>query len=401
MNDMKFRFLAGLLCLVIFAKGQSKIEITSDFPGGNIIVNKIERDTIWLKPDLSYTKGNWFYWYFKASNISGKKVVFQFEQDNVFAKYGPAYSLNNDQTWKWYGENRIEKNSFVFSFSEIDTIAYFSLAFPYTEKNLYEFIGKLKRKDQLKIDTLCFSSENRIIERIEILPLKNKPIYKVLITARHHASEMMANYVVEGMIESILNIKDLQFLRDHVEFCIIPFVDKDGVENGEQGKNRVPHDHNRDYSGESIFESVAAIRTQVPQWSENKLMVALDIHSPWVRGTLHEVICMVGLEDPEMENNQIQFSQFLQRNILGEIQYSHENFLYKGMGYNKKENYSKGMKFSKWASLQNGVSLSTTLEFPYSNISGIPVSKDGARIFGQAVAYSIMDYLKNEDAEHP
>jgi len=396
MIDMKLFYSIALICLVISVSGQNGIKITSDFPGGNIVVNKTGQDTIWLKPDLSNTRGNWFYWYFKAANISGKEVTFIFEQDNVFAKYGPAYSLNNDRTWKWYGENRIINNGFSFSFSTMDTVAYFCFAFPYTEDNLYEFISKLKLKDQLKIDTFCLSSEKRIVERISITPSDNEPTYKVLIVARHHACEMMANFVLEGMMVSILSLKDMQFLRDHVEFCIIPFVDKDGVENGEQGKNRIPHDHNRDYSGNSIYNSVSVLRNQIPAWSEKKLEIVLDLHCPWVTGELHECITLLGSDNTEMEKSQLLFSKILQKNSLGDIRYSHSSFLFFGSGWNSNVSVSKGMKFSKWASMLEGVSLSTTLEFPYANVSGMPVSMDGARIFGQAMAYSIMDYLKTD-----
>ncbi|MFV0268710.1 MAG: M14 family zinc carboxypeptidase [Draconibacterium sp.] len=239
-------FLIVLFLPILFANGQNTVKITSDFPGGNIVVNKISGDSVWLKPDLSFTKGEWFYWYFKISGISEKNITFTFDQNNVFSKYGPAFSLNNDFTWKWYGENRIANNGFSFSFSEQDTIAFFSVAFPYTEKNLNEFLGNLKNRELLKTDTLCFSPKNRVIEKITIPATSEEPKHKVLITVRHHACEMMASYVLEGIIESLLNNKNLQSLREGTEFLIIPFMDKDGVENGEQGKNRVPRDHNRD-----------------------------------------------------------------------------------------------------------------------------------------------------------
>ena len=144
-----------------FAQG---IKVSSDFPGGNIVVNKISADTVWLKPDLSFTEGKWFYWYFKVSGISGRQVTFKFEQNDVFAKYGPAYSINNDANWKWYGENRVVNNCFTFSFSPRDTIAGFSVAFPYTERDLNEFVAVLNNSERLRIDTLCFSSEKRAIE---------------------------------------------------------------------------------------------------------------------------------------------------------------------------------------------------------------------------------------------
>ncbi|MDD2382431.1 MAG: M14-type cytosolic carboxypeptidase, partial [Mariniphaga sp.] len=160
--------LSVLIFTSFFATGQNQIKVTSDFPGGNIVVSRIEGDTVWLEPNLSFTQGKWFYWYFKVSGISGKTVRFQFNENNLFAKYGPAYSINNDETWKWYGENRVENNSFTYTFSPQDTVAYFSVAFPYTEKNLSTFLGNLRNKEALMIDTLCFSPGNRTVKKITI-----------------------------------------------------------------------------------------------------------------------------------------------------------------------------------------------------------------------------------------
>ena len=377
-----------------YVNGQNNIEISSDFPGGNIVVHRVSGDTVWLEPDLSFTEGKWFYWYFKISNISGKRITFKFSHTDLFAKYGPAYSINNDQTWKWYGENRVENNSFSFSFSEQDTIAYYSVAFPYTEKNLYEFLTNLANKELLIIDTLCLSPQKRTIEKITIPALNNKPTFKVLITTRHHACEMMANYVVEGIIESVLNERDLEFLRENVEFLIIPFMDKDGVENGEQGKNRIPRDHNRDYIDQSVHNSTAALRTMVPGWSEGKAMITLDIHCPWIKGKGNEFIYLVGNSDSIMEKKQKVFSKLLEEYSFGEIKLYHKDFLPFGVDWNTGNNYTKGISFSKWASTLEGIDLAASIEFPYSNVSGIQVSKDGARIFGKAIAYSIKDYLE-------
>ncbi len=115
------------------------VKIESDFPGGNIIIEKMSNDTIWLKPDLRDTEGNWFYWYFKITGISGRTIQFQFTQQDVFTKYGPAYSINNDNNWKWYGENSYAHNGFKYTFSKKDTCAYFSMAFPYTQKTYMHF----------------------------------------------------------------------------------------------------------------------------------------------------------------------------------------------------------------------------------------------------------------------
>ncbi len=358
---------------------------------------KTAGDTLWLKPDLSETEGDWFYWYFKVSNTSGKQLFFQFTMDNQFAAFGPAYSINNNHTWKWYGENRVHNNGFSYAFSLEDTVAWFCTAFPYTGKDLDSFLSRSKIRDGLVRDTLCLSPEGRVIEKLSIQPSGDGPRTRVLITARHHACEMMANYVLEGIIESTLNEVELAYLRDRVEFLIVPFVDKDGVENGEQGKNRIPRDHNRDYAGESIYRSTAAIREEIPAWSDGKLKIALDLHCPWIKGKYHEWISLVGKKDPIMEDAQIRFCELLEKNATGELPFRRRDFLPYGTDWNTGGNYSKGMGFSQWATGIDNISLATTIEFPYANILGVQVTKDNARAFGKAVAFSLMDYLKGLD----
>jgi hypothetical protein len=393
--DMKSLFFAFFILSFCLTNGQNPLKISTDFPGGNIIVNKISEDTVWLQPDLSFTEGPWFYWYFKASGISGKRVFFKFDQENMFAKYGPAYSLNNDDTWKWYGEKRITGNGFTFTFSEQDTVAYFSVAFPYTEKDLRWFLSTLSDKTNLNTDTLCITHGERAVEKIILSASENQPKFKVLITARHHACEMMASYVLEGLIESILNEKNLEFLRQNVEFLIIPFVDKDGVENGDQGKNRRPRDHNRDYDGESVYASTSALREIVPVWGEEKVVVALDLHCPWLFGSNNEDIYIAGNAEPEIEKNQIIFSKLLEKYSYGEIKSYHRHFIPFGTSWNTAANYTKGKSFGSWAGTLDGIKFAGTIEFPYANVSGIMVSKDGARAYGKTVAYSICDFIQN------
>jgi len=383
-----------ILCLVIFSANLQAQDITvsSDYPGGNIVVLDIQKDTIKLAPDLKHTEGDWFYWNFKVENIAGRKITFQFDSDNKFAKYGPAYSINNDQHWKWLGENSVQNNSFTFTFSESDSIAYFCMSFPYTESHLKEFLDRMT-DPFLQVDTLCLSPENRVVEKIRIMPHKELKA-KVLITARHHACEMIASYVLEGLMESILSEINLQYLRDHAEFLIIPFMDKDGVENGEQGKNRLPRDHNRDYIDTPVHNSTAALRELAPSWGEDDLKMALDIHCPWIKGDGNEYAYLVGTSDKQLEDNQKQFSKMLETNAHWEIQYKHQNFMKFGVAWNTGKNYTKGIPFAKWANSLKGMSMAATLEFPYAEVSGTQVSKDGARAFGKALAYSMQEYLQ-------
>jgi murein tripeptide amidase MpaA len=133
---------------------------------------------------------------------------------------------------------------------------------------------------------LCRTRKGRSVERLHAGKINGEPKYRVLLTARHHACEMIASYALEGFLESILSNTELgHWFQNNVEVLAVPFMDKDGVEDGDQGKHRRPHDHNQDYISDSIYPSVRAMKQFVPQWSERKLK------APTARICSHFGIC--------------------------------------------------------------------------------------------------------------
>src|SRR5690606_10074741 len=120
------------------------------------------------------------------------------------------------------------------------------------------------------------------------------------------------------------NSFEMTWLRDNVEFFIVPFLDKDGVEDGDQGKIRLPHDHNRDYKDESIYNSIAELRQIIPEWGQGKLKIGIDIHCPYLyeRGSgWNEHIYFVrgyATKDKKLINLQT-FRDILVENQLGNL----------------------------------------------------------------------------------
>jgi len=207
---------------------------------------------------------------------------------------------------------------------------------------------------------------------------------------------MMASYALEGIMEVVLaDTDDGKWFRERVELLVIPFVDKDGVEDGDQGKNRKPHDHNRDYQGESIYPSVRALRELVPAWSERRLKVALDLHCPYIRGPLNEVIYMVGSPSKTTWEQQCEFGKILEAVQTGPLVYRTENNLPFGEGWNTAQNYGSGKSCSRWASELDGIQLATSYEIPYATASGRAVTAETARAFGQDLARALRCFLEN------
>ena len=93
------RYLAFSLCLLVAATlgYGAELEIDAAFPGGNILVDRIEGDAVHLRQDLRDTAGDWFYWAFRVRGAAGRTLAFTFVTDK-FAARGPAISDDGGRT---------------------------------------------------------------------------------------------------------------------------------------------------------------------------------------------------------------------------------------------------------------------------------------------------------------
>lgn len=392
-----------ILCssLALAATGaQNAPKIDADFPGGNIIVLGIDGDTVRVKRDLRDTKGNWFYWSFRVRGAQGRTLQFQFAEKNWVGYRGPAVSTDGATTWRWLNDtpSKALGNSFKYSFGPEENEVFFGWSMNYTERDLNRFLEKHKKHPALNIRTLCKTDKGRDVELLRITGAKQKPAFKVLLTARHHACEMTASYALEGMIETVLSdTTDGNWLREHADFFIVPFVDKDGVEAGDQGKNRKPHDHNRDYV-EGIHPTVRAIKKQVPEWLEGRPVVAFDLHCPSHKGQkvyffVHSKKGPDGKpqkDDGPIGKNTARYSAILEAGRKSPVPYKASS--------NRPSVGHPGMCGS-WAATLPNILFTATLELPYSTADDAVITAESARLFGKDMARALRAFLESGQKE--
>lgn len=371
--------------------GASSVQIDANFPGGNIVVERMEGDTVFLHQDLRETAGDWFYWCFRVRGAAGRTLQFQFTKSPVIGARGPAHSRDGGRTWQWLGTNIVTGQSFTHHFPADATEDFFSLAMPYTERNWRIFLARVGASPALAVETLCQSPHGRDVELARLGQIHRPPAHRVALTARHHACEMMMNYALEGIIEAVLAEDETgRWLREHVEFLIVPFMDKDGVEEGLQGKNRLPHDPNRDYQGMPHYPSVKALKQRLPAWSERKLRFALDLHCPYIRGAGSERIHFVGSPYPVQWARARRLCDLLARGQTGPLPYYPEDNIPYGKSWNT---VAEPKMFGRWAAGLPGVDFATTIELPYATVRGVEVNAATARAFGHDLARAMREYL--------
>lgn len=397
--------------------------VDAGIPAGNILFCGIEGDVVRLRKDLRDTAGHWIYWAFRVRGAAGRTLAFDFldplgadkPDRGAVGTRGAAVSTDRGASWAWTDDFRDDPRDsvtgdhesfsrFTWCFAPDADEVWFSQTIPYGPREWEDFLVRHEadRGRFFETGTLCRSRKGRTVETARFGRLDGQAPHKMLITSRHHCGEATATFVMEGILEAALADDDLgRWFRDTVEIRTVPFVDRDGVADGDQGKNRHPHDHNRDYNETPIYPEIRAIRAMAAEWTAGGAPpVVLDLHSPWLRGSwllkdnANEYAYLVG--KPETEAAQRRFCAILARIQRGGLGFQSSDYYAFGRGWNAGVNYAAGRSFARWAIAEWPDSpLVTTMEIPFANVRRTTLRPPLLRAFGRDIAAAIRELLQN------
>lgn len=136
------------LVVMLFVSMQvhgEEVEISTSFPGGNVVVEKMEGRTIHLGTDLRGGQP-WFYWCFDATVANPGKVRFDLGKPQKIGVRGPAISIDEGKSWSYLGTENVEMTPqaerFTYEFTKVNQRVRFAVAIPYLQHDLNAFITK-------------------------------------------------------------------------------------------------------------------------------------------------------------------------------------------------------------------------------------------------------------------
>jgi hypothetical protein len=373
------------------------LRVDCDFPGGNIIVDEVAGDTIRVHQDLRDTEGDWFYFYFRVCGAAGRTLTVRFTGSEVLGPLGPAVSYDDGATWGWLGAEALRGyGEFLCSVPPKADAVRFAFSVPYTQQNLDAFLARYRENPNLQVETLCNSRKSR---PVPLLRLGTRGAgFGIALTCRHHACEMVGDYALEGLVERVLTEDGVgERFRRAIDLAIVPFVDMDGVEDGDQGKNRRPYDHNGDYVDPQIYPETRALRKLLSEWRD--LRVVLDLHCPWIRGEQDTHVFFSGAR--KTWDEVLRFGELFNGLATGPLRIDPRYSVTYGEKWNVRHPH---LLLKHFASELPGVQLATALEIPYSVAGGEVVLPDSARAFGRDLAAALLRYVEasaQRGAAHP
>ena len=174
-----FVALFGAVMLGDARIARADIEIDARYPGGNIVVERIEGDHVYLRPDLRDTNGWWFYWSFRVQGAAERTLTFHFTGRNPIGVRGPAVSSDGGRSWSWLGRDRVEGASFAYAFPADQDEVRFCFAIPYQEEDLRKFLASHRDGPHLSVQELCKSRKGRSIERLHVGAIDKDPKHRI------------------------------------------------------------------------------------------------------------------------------------------------------------------------------------------------------------------------------
>ena len=398
-----------LLCTAATAFGgatqtlQPRITVDCAYPGGNVRVLGVDETNgvVRVAPDLRDTAYHWFHFDFTVRGAEGRKLRFEFPHNGelYLASLGPAVR-SGDGAWRWLnadGRRHEPADAFDYTFGPDERVVRFAMSVPYVQQDWDRFVAPWRSRPDVRFETLCKSQGGTRDVELVRLPCRGKADWVFAFTARHHACETTGDAVMEGVLAAALaDTAEARWAREHAECLFVPFMDKDGVEAGDQGKGRSPWDHNGDYLQER-YATVRAFKRLLVRESEGKRIVFVDLHAPYVRSSpgqeWHDHVHCYGASRPEHQAHLREFCARLRRLTAdGAIAYSGKYDVGPGHPVWKslEAAWANGrMGADPWVRTLPNAHLATCFEFGYSLCDGIttfPALREfGARIFRAAV----------------
>ncbi len=353
------------------------MKIHCGFTGGNITVNEIGDDFVRVERDIRDTEGDWFYWAFcveDAAALAGRTYTFLFPSSARVGRFGAAVSHDLEH-WNWTESGTGDRFSYTFSPGE--ERVYFAHHMLYDPARFDAFC----ERNGLKKEVFCASVKGRPLPAVRFGTGEEW----ILLTARHHACESTGSYVLEGAAEALIRSLPRGF-----SVLAVPFVDYDGVLDGDQGKNRMPHDHNRDYTSRPIYEAVEKL---IAFGKEHDLRGTFDFHSPWHMGEQNDHV-FFSRSTEAMEPFTDSFGEIMkQKTADTQLKYSGKW----DVGPNELWNDETSPNSKNYFSRQKSVQLSVTMETPYFGLedgSG-KISEEAMLELGRAFGESVAEFFRN------
>ncbi|MBI1892067.1 MAG: carboxypeptidase family protein [Burkholderiales bacterium] len=249
---------------------------------------------------------------------------------------------------------------------ERDSI-YYAYFEPYSWERHLDLLGRAENSPKARIEDLGATVEGR---DLNLIKLGNPNGKKIWVIARQHPGETMAEWLIEGMVDALLDVFNpiARTLLERAELYIVPNMNPDGSMRGNLRTNAAGANLNREWMSPSPQTSpeVFSVRQRI---HETGCDLFLDIHGD-------EVLPYVFTAGCEMLENFSIEQAAQQQKFIDSFQRGSPDFQ-TAVGYEAGKYQADMLKLaSKYIGHTFGC-VSLTLEMPFKDNANLPDARHG------------------------
>lgn len=257
--------------------------ISSDFDSGNIIVRSAA-DPLNIELLIRHDAGDehlqWFH--FRVSNARGQALRMRLvNAKNTSYPRGwenyQACASTDRLHWTRVKTSYVD-GELVIEDTPSSAVTYYAYFAPYSLERHADLIAQSTSHPRVSLERLGATADGRDLDLLRVGEIRSnkKPCW---IIARQHPGETMAEWLVEGLLERLLDTNDpvARDLLERATFYIVPNMNPDGSFRGHLRCNALGVNLNREWLAPSLERSPEVY------WVREKMLqtgvsFALDVH---------------------------------------------------------------------------------------------------------------------------
>ena len=276
---------------------QPLMSINSHFDSGNIKVLKLEDPSdiqLAINKDNESEFYQWFHFKLHASAFVEYKLHINDLANSAYPKGWENYQAvasYDRQTW-FRVDTQFTGEQLIIDFTPEHSSVYFAYFAPYSYERHLDLIAHAQMSFDCEHDLLGLTLDGRELNLLTIggpdllaaqvahneadVPAKK---YTVWITARQHPGETMAQWLIEGLIDRLLDEDDgvAKKLLQNCVFYIVPNMNPDGGVRGHLRTNAAGINLNREWATPSLEKSPEVFHV-LNKMQETGVDIFLDMH---------------------------------------------------------------------------------------------------------------------------
>ncbi len=261
----------------------SDIVIDAAFDSGNIEVVSIDGTTARLRIPRDNQSEFYQWFHFRVAGADGRELELKIGDLNrsAYPDGWPGYRacVSEDRSWWGRTDTSFDKNedggTLTIRHAPAGDIAWFAYFAPYSLERHHDLVSEAAASEGVSYRRLGLSLDGRPIDCLEL----GDGEIPVWLYARQHPGESMAEWWMEGALETLCDPADpvARVLRQKCRFNIVPNCNPDGSYRGHLRTNAIGINLNREWHTPSAEKSpeVLAIRNAM---DATGVRFAMDVH---------------------------------------------------------------------------------------------------------------------------